>query len=71
MKHKPYICEDEDDARRMSENILRKLGYVNMNSGSCAHNVNTQVPISVLMDIARNAERIARWARAEVKTRNL
>ena len=62
-------CEDDDDARRMSETILRCLGYRNVNSGSCVFSVHDELSTTVLRDIAQNAERIARWAREELKNK--
>lgn len=58
-------CEDEDDASRMTENIMRRLGYLNVQRGSNVYDVNSRISPSDLLYIARNAERIARWARKE------
>lgn len=60
-------CEDEQDATRMAENILRKLGYVDVHKGRNILDANEDLGATTLLDIARNAERIARWARAEQK----
>ncbi len=69
MGHNSNLCEDDEDAKRMAEGILRNLGYVNMFSGGCALSVNDLISSSQLRDIARSGERIARWARAELKRR--
>lgn len=60
-------CEDEDDAARMSETILRELGYTELMRGSNVYDVRDELPIDTLQKIAVNAERIGRWARAELK----
>jgi hypothetical protein len=62
-------CEDDEDARRMAETILRELGYQEVRSGTNVYNVKDGLPITALESIARNAERVARWAREELKGR--
>ncbi len=59
-------CEDEDDAARMSETILRTLGYVNLQRGFNEDDVSARLSRDQLQAIAVNAERIARWARAQL-----
>jgi len=60
-------CEDDQDATRMAETILRTLGYTDLKLGSNALNVQDQYTPTQLLKIAQHAERIARWARAELK----
>lgn len=65
MSYNYKVREDKDDARRMSEGILRSLGYIN--SGSNDRSVSEELQPNTLLEIARNAERIARWARQAAK----
>lgn len=58
-------CEDEDDAKRMAETILRELGYTDIQLGTNRFDVSENLSKASLLNIARNCERIARWARAE------
>lgn len=60
-------CQDDDDARRMAETILRTLGYSHINLGANEFDVRYEYTESQLLRIAQNAERIARWARTESK----
>lgn len=59
-------CEDDDDARRMAEGILRDLGYNDVRAGACVFSVQEGPSTEALLKIARHAERIARWAREEI-----
>jgi len=61
-------CEDEDDATRMAETILRELGYSDIQKGSNRFDVREEPSEKALTNIARNAERIAKWARNELKS---
>lgn len=70
MRHNHKKCEDEDDAARMSETILRDLGYMDVKRGSNVYDVKDKLSTNTLLKIAQNAERIARWARAESKESN-
>lgn len=60
-------CEDEDDAARMAEVILRELGYSDVQKGSSVFTTDSRLPKATLANIAVNAERIARWARNTAK----
>jgi len=64
-------CEDEDDAARMAETILRELGYVDVQRGASvsygAARAKATLAKATLQAIALNAERIARWARRASK----
>lgn len=60
-------CEDDQDATRMAENILRELGYTDVQRGSNQLDVQDTFSERTLLNIARNAERIAKWAREEMK----
>ena len=60
-------CEDEDDARRMCESIMRFMGYNDVATGRNDRDVQGELSAQALIYIARNAERIARWAREEEK----
>lgn len=62
-RHNQKKCDDQDDAARMCEVILRKLGYNDVQKGTCAFDVTYMMPKHELLEIARYAERIARWAR--------
>ncbi len=66
MRHDYRLCEDEDDAARMAETILRELGY-DPKRGENSRPVNEETGVRAMLDIARNTERIARWARAHAK----
>ena len=66
MKYNHELCEDEDDAARMAETILRELGYTNAHRGA-GPDVHTHVSAAGLVTVARYSERIARWARKEAK----
>lgn len=67
MPYNPKACEDEDDAQRMAENIMRILGYGNVQRGSNRRFVDEELSKEALRNIARNAERISRWARTELR----
>lgn len=70
MGHDHRKCEDGDDAQRMAETILRCLGFTNVVSGPNASRiVGASVSTYALTNIARNADRIARWAREEIRRR--
>lgn len=64
-RHDYRKCEDEDDAARMAETILRSLGYSNVQRGPNGDDVNEPLSPTALQRIAVNAERIARWARSK------
>lgn len=49
----------------MAQTILRYLGYTDVQVGVNRMNVIEVIPKADLLNIARNAERIARWARKE------
>lgn len=66
MRNDHRLCEDEDDAARMAESILRELGY-DPQRGSNKRSMTDQIDNHVALNIARHAERIARWARAHAK----
>jgi len=53
----------------MAETILRELGYNNVQKGSNRYDIQFKFSERQLLNIARTAERIARWARAEMKGR--
>jgi len=67
--HDHRTCEDDQDATRMAETILRELGYNNVQKGSNRYDIQFKFSERQLLNIARTAERIARWARAEMKGR--
>ena len=67
MTHNHKKCEDEDDAARMAETIIRLLGYPDVQRGPNTLDVRDILTADALGSIARSAERIARWARNEVK----
>lgn len=69
MRHDHRLCEDEDDATRMAETILRELGYTDVQSGKNALDVKLQLSPDTFKKIARNAERIAKWARTQARGR--
>lgn len=66
MRHEYRTCEDQDDAAGMAETILRELGY-DPQRGPNSRPVNEAMSVTMMLNVARNAERIARWARAEAK----
>lgn len=51
----------------MSITILHELGYNNVQRGINKYDVHEHLDANALRKIAQNAERIARWARAELK----
>ncbi len=67
MRHNHEKCEDDEDASRMAEGILRQLGYVHVLKGGNALDASYHFQPVTLLAIARSAERIARWARQEAK----
>lgn len=68
-KYNHKACEDDIDATRMAENILRRLGYIDVQPGNNCLAVETEISAEALRSIARNAERISRWARGEIRLR--
>jgi len=62
-------CEDDQDARRMAESILRERGFNTVESRDNRLSVDDRLSTSSLQSIARHADRIARWARKEVAGR--
>jgi hypothetical protein len=62
-RYNPHQCEDDSDAARMAETILRNLGFVDVQRGRNVLDVRDEFSLDTLLNIARNAERIARWAR--------
>jgi hypothetical protein len=64
MKYDHRLCEDEDDAARMLETILRELGY-DPKRGANRRDVTDVLSTEAAINIARCAERIARWARTD------
>jgi len=62
-------CDNETEAAMMSEDILRSLGYTDVNKGRSKLDINLLVSDQNLRVIAKNAERIGRWARKEIKRR--
>jgi hypothetical protein len=62
-------CDDEEDAARMAATVLRHLGYTQLAIGLCDMSVHEILSISALTNIARNCERVAKWARSEIKSR--
>lgn len=66
-------CEDEDDAARMAESLLRELGYMNAQKGVSRYDVSYDLTTDVvtMRKVAQTAERIARWARTELKRRGV
>lgn len=67
--YNPKACEDETDALRMTENILRYMGYKDFQRGTNSMLVSEELSFDQIKQIARNAERISRWARAELKAK--
>ena len=65
MRFDHRLCEDDADACRMAEVILRCLGYSDVKRGANTLSVDEKIPKTALLDVARYAERIARWARKE------
>lgn len=59
--------EDDLDATRAAESILRHLGYANVQLGQNRLLVSDNFNKETLTQIARSAERIARWARREAQ----
>jgi hypothetical protein len=62
-------CDDEEDAARMAATVLRHLGYTQLAVGPCDMSVHETISISALTTIARNCERVSKWARAEIRAR--
>ncbi len=67
--HNAKHCEDEDDAARMLESALRALGYTSLQRGHNVYAITEFLSDNELRNIAQHAERVARWARRELKTR--
>lgn len=67
MVYRHTQCEDEDDATRMAETILRELGYTNVQKGENKFFASEVLGTVALRNIAVNAERISRWARSKLK----
>ena len=54
-----HLCGDDHDAMGLARSIDRKLGDLP---------VSVAIPKEVLLDVARRAEAIARWARKEANS---
>jgi hypothetical protein len=65
-KYNHKKCEDNDDAVRMAETILRKLGFNDVQKGT-SYFIEGNNNRNDLIEIAKYAERIARWARQTEK----
>jgi hypothetical protein len=59
-----------EDVTRMAESILSELGFVNVSRWTNRHNVDGELSYETVRTIAVLAERIARWARGELKRKN-
>ena len=69
MKYNYKRCEDDEDAARMAGTILGELGYLHINLGSNEFSTMHEFSTETLLKVAQYAERIARWARSEAKSR--
>lgn len=63
-------CESDEDAVKMAEDIIRELGFPDVQKGKSNLDIRYEFDEQTLKQVAVNAERISRWARAVIKDNN-